>query len=150
MDGLFSQCSDFKTRRCLQVSISNYTLTISLAVVLWELYTHNVPFEKYNDWQIYKLQWTEKFPFDYLPIPNECPYYLRLLLIECWSREVAKRPTMDKIYQTLCREDDIQLSEQESILQKNFEMPQEKITLITGISQRGIMPQDKMTLNCKC
>ncbi|CAG9311989.1 unnamed protein product [Blepharisma stoltei] len=72
----------------------------SFGMVLWELMTGQEPFPGYSSQQLYQHVVVD----NYRPmIPAEIPEALRSLIISCWNKEPANRPSMQLIARTLTR-----------------------------------------------
>ena len=69
----------------------------SFGVVVWEMMTQKEPFEGV-DGQIAGMNILQGRT---LPIPASCPSELEALLVSCWERTPAERPTFQRCYEVL-------------------------------------------------
>ncbi len=70
----------------------------ALAVVLWELWTRQIPFEGRENMNIMYVLCIED---QRLPIPSDCPKILTDLMEQCWVSKREDRPSIDDILSTL-------------------------------------------------
>ena len=71
----------------------------SFGIVMWELYTKQVPFQDLNTFEIPMAVIKGERP----PIPKECPKEYAKLMQSCWHKKPAKRPTFQKIVKSLLK-----------------------------------------------
>ncbi|KAK7109215.1 hypothetical protein V1264_013298 [Littorina saxatilis] len=72
--------------------------TWSYGVVLWELLTHEVPF---NGIEGFQVAWLVVEKGERLTIPTECPPFFARLMQQCWDLDPKKRPSFKNILQRL-------------------------------------------------
>ncbi|GMH72651.1 hypothetical protein TL16_g05970 [Triparma laevis f. inornata] len=85
---------------------SQYTEAVdiySLAVTLWEIQTVLIPFENYNQFQIYKMVGEKNVRPD---IPEDTNGVFRSVINAAWCRDPKKRPSASAILVALCKEHD--------------------------------------------
>lgn len=71
----------------------------SFGIVLWELYTKQVPFDNISTFEIPVAVIRGDRP----PIPKDCPKDYCKLMKECWNKKPSKRPTFSKVVKTLTK-----------------------------------------------
>lgn len=84
--------SDFKM--CTGFLDFKYSVTPSLAIVFFEMYTQHIPYE---DYAIQDLLDAVCIQGARPQIPDECPREFAKLLNECWASDPEQRPTIDSI-----------------------------------------------------
>ena len=85
---------------------SQYTEAVdiySLAVTMWEIQTVLIPFEKYNQFQIYKMVGEKKVRPD---IPEDTNPVFRSCMNAAWCQDPKKRPSAAALHVALCKEHD--------------------------------------------
>ena len=71
----------------------------SFGMVLWELYTHQIPFENVNTFEIPMVVIKGDRP----NVPKDCPKDYAKLIKLCWNQKPAKRPPFPKIVSALTK-----------------------------------------------
>jgi serine/threonine protein kinase len=69
----------------------------SIGIVAWEVLTRRRPYEGFNFMNVTMSVLEGKRP----PLPGDCPPVLARLIEACWHDNVAKRPTMATVVETL-------------------------------------------------
>lgn len=70
----------------------------SYAVVLWELYTRNIPWHKVGAFRVAN---DVAYQGQRLPLPDDCPRKLAALIEFCWDANPDVRPSFVEIVQTI-------------------------------------------------
>ena len=71
----------------------------SFGIVMWELYTKQVPFQDLNTFEIPIAVIKGERP----TVPKDCPKEYAKLMQLCWHKKPSKRPTFQKIVKTLLK-----------------------------------------------
>eukprot|EP01025_Chloroclados_australasicus_P059439 TRINITY_DN7514_c0_g2_i5.p1 TRINITY_DN7514_c0_g2~~TRINITY_DN7514_c0_g2_i5.p1 ORF type:complete len:728 (+),score=41.61 TRINITY_DN7514_c0_g2_i5:3-2186(+) len=91
---------DYTIRQSSRVEVTKACAIYSLGVIMWEMCTKREPWaeEDKNSFSIpSKVAVSKKT----LPIPEQCPAYLKELMQKCWAWDAKERPTAEEIRQCL-------------------------------------------------
>ncbi|XP_050419090.1 mitogen-activated protein kinase kinase kinase 20 [Patella vulgata] len=108
--------------------------TWSYGVVLWELLTHQVPF---NGIEGFQVAWLIVEKGERLTIPSTCPPCFARLMRQCWEMEPKKRPSFKQILMDLDKllEDDFVADQTNSFLEHKEIWKKEIETTLTRLKR---------------